>query len=385
MYSDEIIKEEEEVEEINIVPISKWKRILLYFADLMINLMLTFLLYNLAIVPLGKVMTKYNEKDEQYSINSTIVVEVLYGNEVLFQKPETSELDYQAALEYTCDCYLTYYAFDDVESIDTNYPDFGHKEKNNVLYTYFVGIRNDKTSYLSFFEKYNSKNGYFVKSNEDTYELKAEIKEQVQAIFDPRDEASKDGKEIYENLKNNFFSKMYGEMMKDIETNDLLFEGKSYNEAKGIVDQIDIYHGNLLSISAIISYLLSSVIVFIIFPIFNRHHRTVAMLLMRVERINVDRLYIVQKKEVIFNAIYGFASGMYITFFVPLSYVTINYLFSMPTLLVVAVASIAFALASFITLLANNYNRSISDLFTNSVLIDNAELDKIYKARGYVI
>ena len=384
MYSDEIVNQEPEAEEINIVPISKWKRILVYFADAMIVFILTYLLYNLAVVPLGKLMTSYNQKDALYSENSEVVVDVLYGNEILYKNPSKSVLDYQASLEYTCDCFFSYYSVDEV-SIDDKNPQYGHKEENEVLKHYFIDIRNDQNSYVEYFDKYNAKNEYFIKNNGDTYQLKAEIKEQLHAIFDPKDEASKDGLNIYDNLKNNFFSKMYGEVMKSIEKDDLTFNGKSYNEAKQILDSIDTYHGNLLSICSIISYFIMTLGAYLIFPLCNKRHRTLAMMMMRVERLNVNRLFITKKREVIYNAIYGFASGMYITFFLPLAFVTFNYIFSMPTLFVVSIASFIFILASLIVMLFSSFNRTISDIFTSSVLVNNEEIDKIYKAKGYQI
>lgn len=385
MYSDELEPKVEEVEEVNIVPISKWKRIICYFADLMLNLILTFVIYNLAFVPLGKLMTKYNEKDELYSANSTVVMEVLYGNKIIFQSPKSTYLDYQAALEYTCDCYLSYYAIDSEESLDADNPQFGHKEENEILKTYFINIRNDEESYRSFFEKYNEKNKYFTLNESNEYVLKDEIKYHLVAKYDPKDEVSKTGNEIYDNLCNNFFSKMYGEVMKDIVINDLTFESKSYNEAKSIIDSIDTYHGNLLSTCSVLSYFFSCFLLLFIFPLCNKHHKSVALMLMRVERLNINDLSLAKKRTAMYHSLYGFASGMYITFFLPLSFVTFNYLFSLPTLLIVAIASLLFALVSFIVILANYYNRAISDIFTNSILVNNEELDKIYRAKGYHI
>ena len=56
MYSDEKIKKEEPVE-LEIHPLSKWKRILLFLADYFIGFICAFILVNVAVMPLASLIT----------------------------------------------------------------------------------------------------------------------------------------------------------------------------------------------------------------------------------------------------------------------------------------------------------------------------------------
>ena len=62
--------------ELNIKVISKWKRILINLGDFFINFILAFLIFNVAVTPVGKVFTDYNTKSKQFETCETLKTDI---------------------------------------------------------------------------------------------------------------------------------------------------------------------------------------------------------------------------------------------------------------------------------------------------------------------
>ena len=176
---------------------------------------------------------------------------------------------------------------------------------------------------------------------------------------------------------------MLSEVFSDIENNDLIYDGKSYKENLIIHDSYVKYYDNLLVVTAFVALFLSWSIYYVVIPFINRDHKTISMLMMSIERVNIDKLYLCKKREMVFSSIYALLTNMMVIFFLPLTFVTFNYLFSLNILLTFTLSSLLFNLVSLGFILFNPFNRSLSDIFSRSVLITTANLDEIYKAKGY--
>ena len=74
------MEENQEKKVINLVPLKKGKRILLFLADYFINFILGFLLFVVACYPLGKLMTGYTAKTNDYDTNLVNRGEILVHN-----------------------------------------------------------------------------------------------------------------------------------------------------------------------------------------------------------------------------------------------------------------------------------------------------------------
>lgn len=379
---DNIEKKEQIV--VDILPLTKWKRFLVYLADFFITFIFCFFLYNVAIMPLAKLVTSFNYKSEQSALSMKTMHKILYENKILFQSTQYSGENIEINIAYTYDVWLSYQTLNEAESPDEKNAQYGHKDENEVIYNFYNDIRDDLDGYINLFDIYNNKSNYFVKED-GRYLLKNDIKNEVKYYFDPRSDMGSLGQEYYDNIKNKIFIPMLSKIFIDIETNDLSFDGNSYIENLKIHDSYVKYYDNLLISTAFFTLLLSWLIYYVVIPFIHRDHKTLAMMMMSIERVNIDKLYLCKRREMIFSSIYALFTNMMMVFFLPITFVTFNYLFSLTALLTFALGSLLFNLISLGFILFNTFNRSLSDIFSRSVMITTSNLDEIYKAKGYNI
>lgn len=370
---------------VDIKPLTKWKRFLVYLSDLFINLIFAFILFNAACAPIGKAITGYDKKNEEYISCTEKANSVLYENKLVFIAPLLNKDYLNDNIAYTYDCFLSYYVLDTESSLleDSN-PQYGHKQENEIIYHFYKDIRNDEAEYARLFNLYNQKNNYFSQSG-GVFVLKDEIKNELKPFFDPKDEMSKSGDEIYKNIKNNIYTSLISEVFENINQNDLTFNSLSYLELTKNAAKIEQYHRNLLIFTGSIAYLLSSIICYIIVPLVSPTRKTLSMMFMRVEKININRLYVARRWEAAIGSLYSIISNAIFMMFIPITLVPINYLFSMSFLLIFSLAGLTFSLVSLFVMIFNAYNRTLSDVLSYSVIITTEDLDAIYASRGYDI
>ena len=379
-----IDKEKENVQ-VDIKPLTKWKRFLVFLSDFFINLIFTLILFNIAITPLGKLMTGFEKKNNNYISCTEKMNSVLYSNNLIFINPLLNKDYINENIEYTYDCFLSYYVLDSESSLmSDNHPQYGHKLENEIFYHYFYDIKNDEAKYISFFENYNNKHSYFT-NQENSFSLKDNVKEELKPYFDPKDEMSSVGETYYQNIKNSVYVTLLSEVFSDIETNDLTYNGISYLAMKKQSQTIEEYHKNLLIVCSFVSYAISSLTCYLLIPLISKTRKTITMMFMKVEKINISRLYIARKWESAIGSLYSIFSNTSFILFIPITLVTFNYLFSMTALVVFTMSGLLFSLASLFVLLFNQFNRTLSDVLSYSVMISTDDLDAIYRARGYDI
>ena len=85
------MEENTEKKIIELKPLSKWKRILLFLGDFAITFILSFILFNLAIFPLGKVICKTAEKNAEAASYEKAANDLLIGSGIICEDPNGSE------------------------------------------------------------------------------------------------------------------------------------------------------------------------------------------------------------------------------------------------------------------------------------------------------
>lgn len=385
MTDENNIIEENSPKTVDIKPLTKWKRFLVYLSDLFINLIFAFILFNAACAPLGKVMTGYEKKNNEYIACQEKANSVLYENKLVFISPLLNKDYLNDNIAYTYGCFLSYYVLDTESSLvaDTN-PQYGHKLENEVIYHFYKDIRNNEEEYLRLFNLYNQKNSYF-EQNGSVFVLKENIKNELQPFFDPKDEMSNNGDIIYKNIKNNIYTSLISEVFNNINENDLTYNSISYLEETKNAAKIEQYHKNLLIVTASIAYLLSSIVCYVVVPLVSKTRKTISMMFMKVEKININRLYIARRWEAAIGSLYSMISNAIFMMLIPITLVPINYLFSMSFLLIFSLTGLLFSLVSLFVMIFNQYNRTLSDVLSYSVMITTEDLDAIYASRGYDI
>ena len=384
MYS--IDKQEQKNIEIDVHPLTKWKRVLLYLADMVISFILSYILLNIAVMPLSSLIYK---TDTQRSYEAEKMRDdILYEYELLFYREGSGskypQYKFDANLSYTCYRFIAYYVFDDDTSLDPDYPEYSHWPKNEVIWTYFHTIRNDDTTYYEIFDTMNQQYSHFdIVGN--VISLKSEVKDEIRVFYKPNESLGKKGKTYFAHLES-LFSGLFGKVIKDIYANDLVdSHGNSFADYQRIIKEVSLTYYWKVSICCLISYLLSWVIMHLLIPLLNSNGYTITSWVMKTERLGFRNLLPLSKKEVAISSAYYLLLDMPYLFFLSLSYTTLVYAFSVPMLPILSLISGFVVLVSLFVVLFNSFNRSISDLLSQTVYVPSDDVDSVIKARETVL
>ena len=377
------IYESKEPEQIDVAPLKKGKRILAYLADLFLQFILCFLLFNVATVPLGKAMTGFNEKSAEYVSLSEDVRDILVGSKILFLRYQNVTFDYDDNLAYTYDVWLSYYAVGGADSLDINHPQYGQQEENEVVKTYFVSIKGDESDYLKRFAE--TDNGAYFVQESAIFTLTEAAYEAVHPYFDPKDQISEEGKKVYAAIRDNVFANLYAQVMFDIGQNDLVYEGMSYNQSMQRINEIEDYQDQLLTYTLLIAYFVSWGLYFVLIPMVGKRRKTLGMFFMRTERIGLANLGLCTRGQAMLFSMYSVFTCFWPCFFLPISYTGFNALFGLTTILVLGIISLIAMIVSIVFVIASAFNRSLEDKLSQTAMLESEELDKIYRARGYIV
>ena len=368
---------------VNIVPASKGKRILLFLADLFLNFILSFVVLNLIVVPLGKLFVGFKGKTNDYTENQTLRADILYQNGVVINSGDVEKKDLVYNVSFSYYCFLSYYSYNEENPSNMIDDQFGHKEENEVIRHYFIDIINNQDKYVSLFDNYNN-DKYFVKDGIN-YSLREEYKAQIAPYFKQGDSVSENGEKYIKEIETSVFYPLYSEVMSLIEENDLIYNDLSYKEITKEIKEYEKFLRNFIVITSFTALAISSIALYLMVPIFNQNRKTLSMMIMKMERVTIDKLSIVKKYECIVSTIYAILTNMIIVFFIPLLQATIFELFNIPILFIFGLFSIVLMLGSLIFLLFNKFNRTLFDFFTRVVYLKTEQLDEIYRAKGYYI
>ena len=350
---------------VDIKPLKKGKRVLIFLADFFLNLIITFFLFSIAVAPIGKAITGFKSKDEEHQTVASEMYNFYYESGVLLKNTEFEAYDLTAGVEYTYRCFLSYYVIDSEESIDPSYPQYGHKDLNDTIRHFYRDIRGDESVYKFLFEKYNKENEYFTFDTE--FKLKTEVKNELYAFFDVKDEMGDIGNGYYKNIQNNVFNPMIAEVFSDMVNNDLVLPDHqhTFNECKAILASLEKYHENLMTICTFIAYAISSLIYYLIIPFFNMDKKTLGMMMMKIERVVFTNLNHPSKVHQLLIVFYSLLINMIGLVFIPAILVPFNNLFANTWLLYSSIFSLALSLVSLIFMLFNQYNRSFTAFLSN--------------------
>lgn len=382
MYSDELNNNKNKPVEIDLHPLSKWRRILVYLGDLMISFMVAVLIMNIAVMPLTSIIIK---PDSEKAYEAEVIRdEILYENKLLFYKGEEGQYRkyyFDGNLIYTFKRFLAYYCFkQDEASLNPDYPEFSHLSENEIIYTYYSGIKSDNTTYISTFTNHDKDYGFFLISD-SSISLKQEVIDEIKISFKPGESLGKKGQEIYDSLSD-IFSAMYGVVMRDILENDLSDSaGHSFKDYQQIITQIANNYYKIISICALISFVIALLLVKLLYPLINKAGRTPTMSIMKVDRIGFKNLYPINKGEAALMSAYSLLSDLPYVVFLTLSYTTLIYIFRMTLLTSLTLISLLFVIVSLFVILFSPFNRSIIDVLSQTVLISSDEVDSVIRAK----
>lgn len=369
--------EEKEENIIELRPLSKWKRLLVFLGDYAITFIISFILFNLAIFPLSKVIFDTQSRSEKANYLEQQALNMLRDDKYLYTPTEAAS--FEERVNYTFKVFLSYYAFD-AEEVDVNNKQYGHKEENEVIRNYYQNVIKDESLYIKDLKEENAKDGMFVIGDSiSDIALKEDYK--VLLANELLEQKNEDKySEAMTNFRDHIFARMfYLHIYNHIMEHDYVKDHHSFkdylNESKNIMKSLQW----VASGASFASILLAWSISYVIYPLVNKEKRTITMSAMRLSKLNYKALSQIDNKTVLIQSFYYLIFALSASLFMPILFFGLAYSFNLPLLFVLSVISLALAVASGIAIIFNEHNRSLSDILTNVVSLPTSEIDNMYK------
>jgi len=367
---------------VEISPLKKGKRMLVFLGDFFLVFIISFALHNIAVNPIANAITSKDSRAQAALEASKKRNDILYGNKILFYENDSTKYNISSNVSYTFKRYISFYGFNSGEI----YPQdskIGHIQENEVLAHYYADIRGNIQTYIDNLASINSSYNYFLIEGTNI-SLKENVKTEVKLSFTSPEDMSEDGKTQYSNLEKIFLN-LYQKMFNDIGTNDLSYEGMKFSDFQSQVTEFNNFYNNQNTISAVITFIISFSLIYILFPLINKNRRTPTMAIMKVDRIGTNNLFILKRGETLLIAVYELFFNAANLLFIPMTIVGFEGVFALPYILVFSIISLLIIFASLLTCIFSSFNKTLCDILSRSVLIKEEDLDSIYRARGYEI
>ena len=368
--------EEKEQNVIELRPLSKWKRLLVFLGDYSVMFILSFILFNLAIFPLSKVIFDTQTRSEKADYLEQQALNMLKDDGFLYSPTEASS--FEDRVNHTFKIFLSYYAFDEEEA-DPNNKQYGHKDSNEVIRTYYQNVIKDESLYIKDFKEVNAKDDMFnIGDSVNDISLKTDYKNQLaNEILEVKDEENYSI--VMTNFRDHVFARLfYLHVYNHIIENDYVKDGHSFNgylkEMKDIMKSLQW----VASGAALVSITLAWSISYVLYPLVNKEKRTVTMSAMRLSKLNYKGLSQIENKTVLFQSFYHLIFAFSGSLFMPILFFGLAYSFNLPLLFVLSLISLALIVLSGAFIIFNEYNRSLSDILTNVVTLPTSEIDNMY-------
>ena len=369
--------EEKEENIIELRPLSKWKRLLVFLGDYAITFIISFILFNLAIFPLSKVIFDTQSRSEKANYLEQQALNMLRDDKYLYTPTEAAS--FEERVNYTFKVFLSYYAFD-AEEVDVNNKQYGHKEENEVIRNYYQNVIKDESLYIKDLKEENAKDGMFVIGDSiSDIALKEDYKVLLaNELLEQKDEDKYS--EAMTNFRDHIFARMfYLHVYNHIMEHDYVKDNHSFkdylDESKNIMKSLQW----VVSGASLVSVLLSWSICYLVYPLFNKENRTIAMSMMRISKLNYKTLGPIDRKSVLIQSFYHVVFSMSVGLFLPILFFGMAYLFNLPLLFVLSAISFVLMLVSGFFIIINEHNRSGSDILTNVVTLPTSEIDEMYR------
>ncbi|MCQ3034990.1 MAG: hypothetical protein MJ248_02030 [Bacilli bacterium] len=357
---------------INVFPISKGKRVLLFLADFFICFIISFVLYNVVAFPTWYSIIKYDDIQEKANEAERNRNSILYqSNLIYFEDYSRNHDDISEGLSYTFDLMMKEYVSSDLV------------RTHDVFYTYYTVNKDSINEYVNGYSTFGD--SFFDIDELNVVTLKPALKELFLPILSAKDGLSEVGTKKYEEVFNDFFLTFYSRVMNELNKNDLVVNNISYKVQQLVINDANKKFDSMVLGCTFIAFLLSILLNYLVVPMFNQYHKTIGMLMMKIHRINIDSMKILNKPQCAGLSIYNIFTHMGYLSLIPIITINIEYIFNLTLTLWLGVSSILIVLVSLIVLLFSKTNQSLTDSITRTAYISNDSLDEIFRSRGYYI
>ena len=370
---------EEEVQEqkfIDISPLSKWKRLLVFLGDYFLAFIISFIFFNIVVFPVAKVVVGSQKQNEEAQVLEQKALKMLIDDGYLYAP--NNGASFLEDVNYTFKVFLSYYAFDETTP-DSTHAQYGHKIENEVVRHYYENVTKNTNQYVIDFKEVNEKNQMFeIGDSVDSIALKADYKALLgNELLEQTDEEKYS--EAMVNFRDNVFARLfYIHVYNDITANDYIKDGHSFNDYMAQSETILKNLQWIPAVSSLISITLTWSIMFVLIPLVNKENRTITMMAMGVSKLHYKSLGLIDSKSIMIQSFYHFVAILSSAVFLPFAYFGLAYCFNLPLLFILSTISFALLLISGTFIIFNQYNRSGTDIISDIVLVPTSQLDNLY-------
>lgn len=363
---------------LDVRPLGKWRRVLLFLGDFFIAFILSIFLSNIIAFPIAKAATDYDARQDENIAYQQDRFQILYDDGLLYYENAETRNNLEENLSYTYDLFLSYYVT-------------GSSLEYEVFSTYYSKFAPEGESLQKVYEKYDSLAMFDFSAFDENRlpTMKEETRQLLAPYFDQADEMNEEGQQLYDSAFSHFFLSVFYAMVDSIEANDLSsidgVPSRSYNELNVLIEQYADYYNTLAIACAASSYALSCIILFFVYPQLNKNGRTPSQSILKADRVDRSSFRLPNRPIRLLVGLYQSALCLPFILFVPIPTVSINYVFALSPLFALMVVGAALLLAALIAVIIDRYNRGVSELFTHSVMLKEETLDEVYKAKGYYV
>lgn len=363
---------------IDVYPLAKGKRSLLFLGDFFICFILAIFLSNIVVFPAGKAITSFDSQQQDFIQNSQDRYAILYDNKLLYNDAAENKNNFEENAQYTYRLYLINYLN-------------GENPEYEVFDNYYSEYKNrDDLSLLQIYEKYDRASLFDLnQTNESGIALTNKASVLLAPLLDNKDEMGKDGQNLYEKGFTETFIPIYNLMLDDIKFNDLRSPlgapSRSYNQLTGEIEKFEDYNNALAIACSMIAFSIACVALYFFYPLLNKKGRTITQSIMKVDRVNKDSFQLLNKVFRIVFGLYQAILTLPCLLFVSIPTVDIASVFSIAPLTGISFSALILLIASMFFVVFDKYNRGLSEIFTVSILVSEDMLDEIYRAKGYYL
>lgn len=360
-----------------IYPAKLGRRILSFLGDFFITFILCIFFYECVCMPIGRSFGDYVAKSEQIDTLNYQRIDLLYENNIILENKQPSEdqsydkYNFEDAQNYTSEQFIYFYTYKEEKDLNPiNY---------EVCYTYKLNTNQiSSASQYSNNLKGNNPNTPFLNYlDEDGFLiLKDEYKDYFRPLFVEGDTMSNKGIEAFGDFLSDYFNPNFSSMVENFSNNN-----EEYVSLTNQINEINSSFSSFYQTSAIVSFLTSSIIMYLVVPLIDKKGRTPLKIILKLEYIDTKKFNNIKKSVAIWLFFLNVLENLAMVMFIPFISFGITNIFSLEVLLIVSIISICYDLICIFVAACNSYNKSFKEIFFNLIVVDEKTMDELMVAR----
>lgn len=350
---------------IDISPLGKCRRILVFLADFFIAFILGLALFSLGCYPISKTVPSVKQAQQIEKEGQDEKRNLLFSSNLLSKTEDRKNDDTSSIMEYSSLLFLKGQLTDG---------------SNDYFKNYYIDIKKRTMEDLQEIYNHTSSNVFF-EADGDKRKRKDSYREEFLPLLDSKDERTEGGKSALSYFKNSFFATRYGNRLKDRE--DTSHQGEFFtlfqNAAKKRKQGEKSFSRSIV-ISTYVSFIISSLVLFLIVPLIHPRGKTLGRMARKIDRLNRTGFTVLSRLKRCYVFILNTLFSLGYLVFLPCFYVSFTQLFSFSSLFF-SIGGIILDILSLIFLVFNGFNRCFTDWLSSSVLINSSDYEHLPNSR----